>query len=369
MEPIQVVLQFLKEEGYNETFETLLREAECKYLAENYREHVLRQSLGELSLVEETASLRQIITGSSLTFDKKLQSLSYGTAPVAMINIDDYIIVSFTDGVIKKLDKEGNLIKEIQPLKQATLAFVRKENNLYFGTISGQVAQLSLETFEVVNTCCLPQGSVMGMTINGDLLFVASRSSFLGIIDVNTMTMVKSFQHSASLTAICSVEDGIIYSIQNDSAFHFRPISNIDTELFLSMNPNEFDVGGVDIRDMRQSPSDPKIFVALTDQCRAVVYKKDPNSRKLSVLKIITHMISDGLTQPQLLWQNGPIIFSTSDDNKVVAISVADNALAFEIDGWTKSTRCLALSDDILFVGSFDKTISIFKLNKVNKEA
>ena len=49
MDPLQVVLQFLKEEGYHETFDTLCKEAEVQYNGSSLRPHILRQNIGQKS--------------------------------------------------------------------------------------------------------------------------------------------------------------------------------------------------------------------------------------------------------------------------------------------------------------------------------
>ena len=82
-------------------------------------------------------------------------------------------------------------------------------------------------------------------------------------------------------------------------------------------------------------------------------------------MKILTHFISDGLTQPQLLWTFGPTLISTSDDQTVLAVEVESNNVAFKLTGWKKATRCVAIIDKKLIVGAFDKSITTFNIELI----
>ena len=62
MDHLQVVLQFLKEEGYHETFELLQKEAETTYKPENLRQ----------SLTEPTHLLRSMTADTGLSLAMKL---------------------------------------------------------------------------------------------------------------------------------------------------------------------------------------------------------------------------------------------------------------------------------------------------------
>jgi hypothetical protein len=202
------------------------------------------------------------------------------------------------------------------------------------------------------------------MAFSDTQLFVGTRNGFLAVVDSISFSVSHRFSHVNPITALCTINAGVIYTVQNDPAFHFRSRETPERELLVSMLPNEFDVGCLAIRQLIQSPVDPEVFVALTDQGRANVYRWV--CEKVDLLRTITHFLSDGLTQPQMIWGKGGIIIITSSDWKVVAVEVASDRLVFEIDGWKKAPRCLAIVENdganVLVVGAFDKTVATFEL-------
>ena len=364
MDPLQVVLQFLKEEGYHETFEVLLKEAETTYKPENLRRHILRQSLGEIALTEQTHLLRSMTTGHRFELGNELTRKPYDVAPISMISVDQELIVGFTDQSIRKLSASNEIIQTVNPKLATVLCFRRFQNVLIFGTMGGNVGVLDPSDLSIRGSVQIDNGAVMGIAISGNLAFAVTRAGNLGVIDIDSVSLRAKYPQGNPVKAICAVGNGVIYSVQSDSAFHFRSADDPEHEIFFSMNPTELDVGCIDIRDMVQSPADKDVFVALTDQGRANIYRYTPGKPQLDVMKVLTHFLSDGLSQPQMLWEHGPVLFSTSDDFKVIAIDVEKDELLFSIDGWKKATRCLTMMGDVLYVGALDKTVSSFELHK-----
>ncbi|OHT12035.1 hypothetical protein TRFO_18222 [Tritrichomonas foetus] len=366
MDPLQVVLQFLKEEGYHESFNTLLKEAEVAYTGENLRPHIIRQNLGEMNMSDQTDALRRILSGKKLTDTSDEHKTAFNGSPVSMITYGNHVITAFTDGSLRKFDTSSNEVASVNPKLSTVLCFEESWTNkdyLYFGAMSGTVGILNANDMTIVNSVDLPQGSIIAVTLLDNYLFVASRSQFVSVLNASDLSHVTTFNYNNPITAMCRINNGVIYSVQNDSMFHFRSIENINEDLLFHMSPNAFEVGALDIRDLKQCPVDETIFVALTDRCKAYLYRLAPGGKSLEVLKVITHFVSDGLTQPQLLWKFAPTILSTSDDQTVVAVNVETDSLAFQLRGWNKATRCIAIVDDVLFVGAFDKSITTYKLS------
>ena len=363
MDPLQVVLQFLKEEGYHETFDTLCKEAEVQYNGSSLRPHILRQNIGEMNISDQTVALRKILSGQKLLKAEKEKKETYSGSPVALISVGKEIIASFTDQSIKKYDTELNEIA-CNNLKMATVLCFKEYNGyIYFSTMSGVVGFVQPHDLSLVSSVNLPQGSIVAMVISDGLLFAASRSQYVAVLKADDLSNVATFQYGSPITAMCKLNDGVIYAVQNDPVFHFRPFSDVNQEHFFHMSPNAFEVGALDVRDMLQCPIDESIFVSLTDRCKAYIYRLAPNGGKsLEVLKVLTHFISDGLTQPQLLWTFPPTILSTSDDQTIVAIDIETDSLAFQLKDWNKATRCITTVDDKLYVGAFDKSITSYKL-------
>ena len=364
MDPLQVVLQFLKEEGYHETFELLQKESETTYKPENLRRHILRQSLGEIALTEQTHLLRSMTTGHRFELGDELSKKPYDASPISMIAVGREVIVGFTDQSIRKISDANEVIHSVNPKLATVLCFLRLGEKLVFGTMGGNVGVLDPSDLSISGVVQIDNGAIMGVAAAGSLLFAVSRGGNLGVIDAESVTLRAKYAHGNPVKAICSVGNGVIYAVQNDSAFHFRSADDTDQELFFSMNPNELDVGCIDIRHMVQSPADRNVFIALTDQGRANIYRYTPGKAHLDVLKVLTHFLSDGLSQPQMLWEHGPVLISTSDDFKVIAIDVEKDELLFTIEGWKKATRCLTMMGDVLYVGALDKTVSAFELRK-----
>ncbi|KAH0794503.1 hypothetical protein GPJ56_001528 [Histomonas meleagridis] len=363
MEPIQVVLQFLKEEGYKETFDTLVREAEVQYKEGSFQEHTLRQLLGEMKLSNQNDIIRKLVKGPKYSLESKIDTKAFNGSPISMISIDDsYLIASFTDGSIRKLSPNNEEIALINPKLSTILCFIRQNDNIYFGTMSGTIGILSLSTFSIVKTLNLPQGSIIAITINDNKLFAASRNNFMCIIDIETFSISSTFPHDNPISALCSLNNGIIYSVQNDTMFHFRSSDDYSIDHLIPMNPNAFASSAMGIRDLVQCPTDPSIFIALTDICKLYIYRLPVNSKEIEVLKTLTHVISDGLTQLQMLWKSSATLITTSNDMTVIAIDVETDSVVFKLEDWKKATRCISIIGDKLFVGAFDKSISTYKL-------
>lgn len=364
MDPLQVVLQFLKEEAYHETFEMLLKEAETTYKPENMRAHVLRQSLGEIALTEQTHLLRSMTSGHKFSLGEKKTKVTYNASAVSITTYKDTVIAGFNDQSIRKISASNEVIQTVNPKLATILCFREYGNEIIFSTMGGKIAKMNPEDLSISATVQIENGAIVSLAVVNNMLFAASRAGFVALLNADDLSIQMRFQHGTAITAMCAVGNGVIYSVQNDSMFHFRSVDDPERELFLSMTPNELDVGCLDIRDMVRSPIDENVFIALTDQGRAHIYRYNNGSDKLDVLKILTHFISDGYSQPQLMWNHGPVVFSTSDDFKVIAIDVETDSLLFKIDGWTKATRCMTMLGDSLFVGAFDKTVSSFELIK-----
>lgn len=371
MDPLQVVLQFLKEEGYNESFETLKKEAEVEYKANSLRPHVLRQNLGEMNITDQTTALRRILNGPKITSATEESKETFNGSPVAMLTVNEngekYVLTSFTDGSVKKIDSSGKEIASVNHKISTFLCFEQHENLVYFGTMSGTIGSLKLNDLSIHNqNSSLPPGSIIAITIVKNYIFAASRSNYLIILNTEEIfSPVSIFTYPNPVTALCKVKDGVIYAVQNDSMFHFRKSENVLEEILFHTNPNAFDIGAMDIRYLAQCPADESIFIALTDRCSAYLYRYPKDSKQLEVMKVLTHFISDGLTQPQLLWTFGPTLISTSDDQTVLAVEIESNTVAFKLTGWKKATRCAAIIDKKLIVGAFDKSITTFNIELV----
>jgi WD40 repeat protein len=365
MDTLQVVLQFLDEEGYRDAFEALQRESETTYKPYFLREHVLRQTLGEYALSEQTAALRALSVGRTFSTAFPLTKVVYPAAPVSLFALPDSIIVGFADQSISKLNLSNELTSTIRPSIGTALCFVASAGTVFCGSMGGTIAAFNSD-FEIRQTVEIDNGWINSLAFSENQLWAGTRNGFLAVIDPSSLSILHRFPHSNSLTALCSIGPGVIYAVQNDPAFHFRTAKNPERELLVSMLPNEFDVGCLAIRDLAQSPADATVFAALTDQGRANVYRWV--DQKVELLRTITHFVSDGLTQPQLLWAHGGVVIVTSSDWKIVAVEIAGDRVVLEIDGWKKAPRCLALAErdgaDVLIVGAFDKTISTFELRE-----
>lgn len=369
MDPIQVVLQFLQEEGYTETFDSLVKESNKQYNSELLQAHSLRQLLGELDISLSNESLRRLFSGAKITSATKAsEKKTFSSSPISMISIDNsYFICSFNDQTIAKIDIGGNVISQIQPKLSTVLCFERKSDNLvYFGTMNGTVGILDLITFEVVKTISLQKGMIIGMAMCGkNTLFAGTRNGFIALIDNNKFELINEFKYDGAVVGICCVSNGVIYAIQNDPMFHFRKEDDLNTDILIPTNPNVFATCGMEIRDMVNCPTDKSIFVALTGLCKAYVYRLPNNNvQNIEILKVLNNFSSDGLTQPKLLWESTPTLMATSDDQTVVGVNIENDTIAFKLNEWNKATRCLTVLNDFLFVGAFDKSISTFKLNK-----
>lgn len=370
MDPVQVVLQFLKEEGYKESFEALKREAEVEYKENDLRPHVLRQNLGEMNITDQTSALRRILNGPKITSAVEESKTSFNGSPVAMLTIHEnnekYVLTSFTDGSVKKIDAAGKEIASVNHKISTLLCFEQQNNLVYFGTMSGSIGSLKLSDLSIHNQTNLPPGSIVGITIVGKYLFAASRGNHFIILNTDDLdSPVAIFTYPNPVTALCKVKDGVIYSVQNDSMFHFRKSDDVLNEVLFHMNPNSFDIGAMDIRYLEPCPADESIFVALTDRCSAYLYRYPKDSKQLEVMKVLTHFVSDGLTQPQLLWTFGPTLISTSDDQTVIGVEIESNMVSFKLTGWKKATRCVAIINKKLLVGAFDKSITVFNIELV----
>ena len=377
MDPLQAVLQFLKEEGYDEAFEALQRESGKDYIEGALRDHVIRMTLGELQITNQTATLRTLLSGPKLELTGNQEKATLNASPVSIIGlkncsvlpnleIGDYVVASFNNQTIRLFNtKLEELICKKLSLP-TILCFQQKDNKLFFGTMGGHVGVFDLATFDVEKTVTVKNQHITNIRISQNYLIACSYSGDLAYITIDDFTTEKVYEHPHAISGMCLVNDGIIYAVQNDNVFHFRPTSNHGQVQYLLKNPTEFDVVGFGVRDMRESPTDPSTFLTLTDQNRAIIYKFTVSAKDLEVLANISHITSDGLTQPHIIWPIGAIAISTTDDFKVVAIDIETNKIAFELSNWSKATRCLLVLDNDLYVGAFDKTLSKFTLNSVD---
>jgi hypothetical protein len=364
MDPLQIVLQFLHEEGYQETFATLERESSTTFHPENLRSHILRQSLGEMFLTEQTHALRNLIAGPKLSLGPLNSKSTYSASPVALCALQNEFLVGFTDSSIRKVNLSNQITATATPKLGTVLCFVIGQTKVFFGTMGGSIGALNTETMDIEKSLQIDNGAIISMSICDRSLFTGSRSGFVCLIDSDVLTVTSKFPVGNPVTAMCTVGDGVIYALQSDPAFHFRAVDDPQKEVLFSMHPNQFDIGCLAIRDMVQSPIDPNIFLALTDIGRAHIYRYTRGSGDLAVLKVVTHFISDGLTQPQILWPEGPVVLSTSDNRSVVAVDVETDSELFVIRGWEKATRCVAIIGDVLAIGAFDKSIAMYQLTR-----
>lgn len=362
MEPVQVVLQWLKEEGYQETFNKLVEESGKEYIEGALADHMLRQTFGELQLTQNTKALRGLLNEPRMTLTDEEKVLNLEASPVAMITTPRGLIVSFNDKSIRVFTPGLEQIQIVKPDIPTILGFQLHENKLYFGTMGGHVGVMDHETLEVLNQVQLKTSHIISIRLTGNLLWAASNTGTLGVINTEDFTIMDTFEHGTQIAAMCTVNDGVIYACHNDNVFHFRSASNPQKATYHLMNPKELDVHGFGIRDMREGTANRQTFVALTDQNRAIVYRLEPSAKDVEILTNLTHMTSDGLTQPQIIWPRGSIAISTCDDLRVVGIDVGINKVAFELRRWHKAPRCLAVIGDWLFVGAFDKTLKAFRL-------
>jgi hypothetical protein len=348
MDPLQVVLEFLDEEGYREAFEALQRESETAYRPDALRQHTLRQTLGELSLSDQTVALCSLSAGPNYSTATLVTKAAYPAAPVALLTLPDFVIVAFADQSIGKLTLATELICTVKPSLGTVLAFLRRNETIFCATMGGAIAALNFD-LDVIATVEIDNAWILALAFSGGALFAGTRNGFVAVIDPDTLAVTSRFAHPTPVTALCSVTTGVIYALQNDPLFHFRSAAEPNRELLMSMLPNEFDVGCLAVRELVQSPADSAVFAALTDQGRANVYRFV--GEKVELLRNVTHFVSDGLTQPQLVWSRGAVIVTSSDCH-----------VLFEIAAWKKAPRCLALADHVLVVGAFDKTVAMFAL-------
>ena len=376
MDPLQAVLQFLKEEGYTETFETLQKESGKDYIEGAIREHVIRLTLGELQLTNQTATMRALLSGPKLELRGSEDKSSLDASPVALIALKnfsgiegfepgDYILASFNNQTIRLFNRKLEQLISKKLSLPTILCFQQKDGKIYFSTMGGHIGVLNTATLDVDKTVVVGTQHMTNLRISENYLIATSYSGALVYIKIDDFTTEKVYDHPHPISGMCLVNDGVVYALQNDNCFQFRPTANHSEVKYLLKNPTEFDVVGFGIRDMKESPTDPSTFIALTDQNRAVIYKFTPSAKDLEVLANISHITSDGLTQPQIIWPLGAVAISTTDDFKVVAIDIESNKVIFELSNWNKATRCLAVIDDDLFVGAFDKTLSRIGLSYV----
>jgi WD40 repeat protein len=362
MYPLQVALQFLQEEGYDETFESLQRESEVRYRPNVLPPHVLRQALGEIAFTEQTQALRAIVSGPTYNLFSMVSKVTFAAAPISMITVGSAIVVSFSDESLSKLSTSNEVILTANPHSSTVLCFLERGGDLFCGTMGGFLLKMSVDTLEMATRLQLDHGWILALTFCGGSIVAGSRNGLVSVVNPDTLTLASQFRHGSPITAMCPLADGVMYAMQNDPVFHFRAAESIADERLFSMNPETFDIGCLAIRELAQSPSDPNVFLALTDQGRAHVYRFTPSSDRLDVLKILTKFLSDGLTQPQVCWKLGPVVFATTSDWKVMAVEIEHDVVRFIIDGFKKATRCLTLVGDVLVVGSFDRTVSMYQL-------
>ena len=379
MDPLQIVFQFLKEEGYNEAFEALRKESGKDYIEGLFREHLLRQTFGEIQKTGENVALRSLLSGPTLALkDGSEKKVTLDASPVAIITLEksskvgdieseNLIVASFNDKSIR-LFNEKLEEKRCNKLSIPTiLAFQQKLNKLYFSTMGGEVGVFDLATFDVEKTLSVCRKHIPNIRISGDYLVVAAHSGDLVYVKIPEFTVEATYNHPNAIVSMCCVNDGVIYALQNDNVFHFRSTGNHSQIKYLLMNPLELDVHGFGVKYMKESPTDPSVFIVLTDQNRAVIYKYTVGAPELGVLSNVSHITSDGLTQTQMIWPTGPIAISTTDDLKVVAIDLSTNKVAFELNSWRKTARCLTMIGDTLIIGAFDKTLSSYTLNFIKE--
>lgn len=364
MHPVQVVLQFLKEENFMEAFDALERESGIKYKEGLFKEHMLRQTLGEVQITGQTTTLRALMQGKKLKLTDESKKVEFNASPVAIISIPEGILASFNDKSVRLFDAELNEIKSITLELPTILSFQYLDKKAYFCTMGGHVGVFDVEKFESEFALQVCNNHVTNLRLLGDYIVASSYSGDLSFVRRKDFILEKRFKHSQAISAMCLVNDGVIYALQNDNSFLYRSLEDIEDVQYLLMNPLEFVTHGFGIRDMKESPTDKSTFIALTDQNRAVIYKFTPGAPELEVLANVDHVLSDGLTQPQMLWPTGPVFLTTTDDLKVNAIDIAENKLVFQITKWLKATRCLAIRDNVLYVGAFDKSLSSFKLEE-----
>ena len=363
MDPLQVVFQFLKEEGYFETFDHLIKESGKEYKEDILKEHVLRQTLGELKITQQNTTLRNLSDGKIIKIDENEIKKQFDGSPIALHSFNNFFISSFTNGIIRIIDEDLNIQKEIITGIPTILCFDQNNYNLFFASMGGFIGSINLNTLEIENKININNTSIISIKISGDYIFAASQNGILTILNKLDFTILYNFQHQTSISAMCKVKNGIIYSCQNDNSFHFRNNLNPEKLQYFLMNPIEFDLSCLGIRELKEHPNDSSIFLALTDKNRILIYKMNENELDLEILANITQIISDGLTQPQIIWPFNNILISTHDDIKIIGINIQNNDILFILNKWQKSTRCLCYFENNLLIGSFDKTLIKFKIN------
>ncbi|EAY10762.1 hypothetical protein TVAG_121660 [Trichomonas vaginalis G3] len=364
MHPVQVVLQFLKEENYMEAFNALEKESGIKYKEGLFKEHMLRQTFGELQITGQTTTLRALMQGKKLKLTETSKKVEFNASPVAIIAIPEGILASFNDKTIRLFDADLNELKSTELNVPTILCFQYLDGKVYYCTMGGHVGVFDIQKFESEFALQVSNNHVTNIRILGDYIVASSYSGELSFVRRSDFILEKRFKHPNAISSMCLVNNGVIYALQNDNSFMYRSLDDIEQVQYLLMNPIEFDTHGFGVRDMKESPSDKSSFIVLTDQNRAVIYKFTPGAQELEVLANVDHVLSDGLTQPQMIWPTGPIFLSTTDDLKVNAVDIADNKLAFQISNWHKATRCLTMQNNILYVGAFDKSLSSFVLEE-----
>jgi outer membrane protein assembly factor BamB len=230
--------------------------------------------------------------------------------------------------------------------------------------MGGHLGILNPATLSIEKSTQIDSTAIISISISDRSLFTGSRSGFVCLLNPDNLEIITKFHMGNPVTAMCPVGDGVIYALQSDPSFHFRSVESPENDILFSMHPNQFDIGCMAIRDLAQSPIDPDIFLALTDLGRAHLYRYARGSSDLAVLRVLTHFVSDGLTQPQVLWPIGGVFIATSDNRSVVAVDVETDTEVFVIDGWEKATRCVAMVGDVLAVGAFDKSIAMYQLTR-----
>jgi hypothetical protein len=379
MDPLQIVFQFLKEEGYDEAFEALRKESGKDYIEGLFREHLLRQTFGEIQKTGEAVALRSLLEGPKLSVKEDSQKkITIDASPIALISLDkatkvdgvdseSLFVASFNDKSVRLFNDKLEELKSNKLSLPTILCFQQRENKLYFSTMGGEIGVFDLATFDVEKTIQICRKHIPNIRTSGDYLVVGAHSGELVYIKLPDFTIDVTYNHPNTIVSMCCVNDGVIYALQNDNIFHFRSTGNHSQIKYLLMNPLEFAVQGFGVRDMRESPTDPSVFIVLTDQNRAVIYKYTVGSPELGVLTNITHITSDGLTQQQLIWPTGPVAISTTDDLKVVAIDLSLNKVVFELSEWRKTARCLTVNGDKLIIGAFDKTLTSYHLDLITE--
>jgi len=366
MDPLQVVFQFLKEEGYETAFNSLVEESGKEYNPRLLREHFLRQNLGEFMINKQTAAFRGILEGKKLRMSSNSNNLSLDASPVCMIKYGQGFIASFNDQSIKYFSRNLDIINSVKFSCPTSLSFQIHNDLLFFGGMGGIIGKISLVDFTLQATLQLKVQSVISIRILGDFLIAVSQSGTLARIRLSDFEFESTYDHQMPITSLCLVSNGVIYSCQNDNVFHYRSNENFNDLKYLYMNPNELDFGGVGIRDLRECPCDSCVFAALTDKHRAVIYRFSPERKELEILANITHFLSDGLTQPQIIWPHGRYVFVTSDEMKIVGVDISSNSVLCKKDGWKKSPRCMIWLENRLIIGAFDKSLSYIDFEDEN---